>query len=58
MVLYWLYVYDGCFVLLIVITTVVSTKEFKSTEETLNIPNATISKDEIEIAEIFKSSKC
>lgn len=54
----WFYI--GCtfmmavLFLLIVITTVVSTKEFKPTEEALNTPNATISKDEIKIAEYLK----
>lgn len=54
----WFYI--GCtfmmavLFLLIVITTVVSTKEFKPTEEAFNTPNATISKDEIKIAEYLK----
>lgn len=39
---------------LIIITTVISTKEFKLTEEALNTPNTTISKDEIEIAKYLK----
>lgn len=54
----WFYV--GCIFimtvlfLLIVITTAVSTKVFKPTEEALNIPNTTISKDEIKIAKYLK----
>lgn len=40
---------------LIIITTVISTKEFKPTEEALNIPNTTISKDEIKIAKYLKA---
>lgn len=41
--------------LLIVITMVISTKEFKPTEDALNTPNTTISKDEIEIAKYLKN---
>ena len=54
----WFYI--GCIFimtvlfLLIVITTAVSTKVFKPTEEALNIPNTTISKDEIKIAKYLK----
>lgn len=40
--------------LLIAITTIISTKKFKLTEDALNIPNTTISKDEIKIAEYLK----
>lgn len=40
---------------LIIITTVILTKEFKPTEEALNTPNTTISKDEIEIAKYLKA---
>lgn len=40
---------------LIIITTAVSTKEFKPTEEALNIPSATINKDEIEITKYLKT---
>ena len=40
---------------LIIITTAISTKEFKPTEEALNTPNTTISKDEIEIAKYLKA---
>ena len=40
--------------LLIAITTIISTKKIKPTEEALNIPNTTISKDEIKIAEYLK----
>lgn len=40
---------------LIIITTAISTKGFKPTEEALNTPNSTISKDEIEIAEYLKA---
>lgn len=40
--------------LLIIITTAISTKEFKPTEEALNTPNTTMSKDEIEIAKYLK----
>lgn len=40
---------------LIIITTVISTKEFKPTEEALNTPNTTISKDEIEITKYLKA---
>lgn len=40
---------------LIIITTAISTKEFKPTEEALNTPNTIISKDEIEIAKYLKA---
>ena len=40
---------------LIIITTAISTKEFKPTEEALNTPNTTIRKDEIEIAKYLKA---
>lgn len=40
---------------LIIITTAISTKEFKPTEEALNTPNTTMSKDEIEIAKYLKA---
>lgn len=40
---------------LIIITTAISTKEFKPTEEALNTSNTTISKDEIEIAKYLKA---
>lgn len=40
---------------LIIITTVISTKEFKLPEEALNTPNTTINKDEIEIAKYLKT---
>lgn len=39
----------------IIITTAISTKGFKLTEEALNTPNTTISKDEIKIAEYLKA---
>lgn len=40
---------------LIIITTAISTKEFKPTEEALNTPNTTMNKDEIEIAKYLKA---